>query len=152
MPFAYVSLKTLIPREYDFEPVSIGDHIRKKRLQLGLFQREVAKQLEVNPWTVLNWEKGKTEVPIGSIPAVLQFLGYDPFPEPETVSQHLLSKRRAMGWTIREAAQVVGVDPGTWGRWERGQPVLYRKHQDLVTQFLGLSVEAFNNNEASSES
>ncbi len=38
--------------------ISIGDHIRKKRLQLGLFQRELAQQLGVNVWTILNWEKG----------------------------------------------------------------------------------------------
>lgn len=142
----------MIINEYDFEPITLGDHIRKKRLQLGLFQREVAKQLEVNAWTILNWEKGKTEVPIGSFPAVLRFLGNDPFPEPETVSQHLLSKRRAMGWTIREAAQTIGVDPGTWGRWERGNPILYRKHRVLMAQLLGLSADALNNDVAPSES
>jgi DNA-binding transcriptional regulator YiaG len=73
LPFARISLKALIPKEYDFEPISVGDHIRKKRLKLGLFQREVAELLEVSPWTVMNWEKGRTAPPVSSVPAILDF-------------------------------------------------------------------------------
>jgi len=92
----------------------------------------------------LNWEKGRTRPSIVSIPAIVQFLGYDPFPQPKPISQHLLSKRRAMGWSIKDAAEAVGVDPGTWGNWERGQTILYRKHRALVAQFLGMSVDTLN--------
>jgi DNA-binding XRE family transcriptional regulator len=42
----------------DFEPISLGDHIRKGRLEQGLLQGEAAQQLGVNPWIALNWEKG----------------------------------------------------------------------------------------------
>lgn len=106
---------------------------------MGLFQREVAKLLEVTPWTVMNWEKGRTEPPVSSVPAIVEFLGYDPYPESTTVSECLLAKRRTMGWSIREAAEYVGVDPGTWGRWESGHAVLYRQHRAKVASFLGLS-------------
>jgi len=149
LQFTHVSLKSLILKPYDFEPISLGDHIRKKRLQLGLFQREAAQQLGVNPWTILNWEKGRTEPPIASIPAIVQFLGYDPFPEPKTTPQHLVARRRETGWSIREAAEAVGVDPGTWGNWERGQIILYRKHRVLVAQFLDLSIDTLNKEMAS---
>ena len=131
----------MIPKEYDFEPISVGDHIRKKRLQLGLLQREVAELLEVSPWTVMNWEKGRTEPPVSSVSAILEFLGYDPYPEPKTVSERLLAKRRVLGWSIREAAKYAGVDPGTWGRWESGRTVLYRQHRELVARFLNLSID-----------
>lgn len=49
-----------------------------------------------------------------------------------------------MGWSIRDAAEAVGVDPGTWGNWERGQMILYRKHRALVAQVLDLSVDTLN--------
>lgn len=136
MPFARIALKALIPKDYDFEPVSLGDHIRKKRLRLSLFQWEVAQRLEVNPWTVLNWEKGHTEPPISSIPAILEFLGYDPFSAPETIPNRLLAKRRQMGWTIKQAAAAVGVDPSTWGNWELGGTIQLRKHREAIAELL----------------
>ena len=143
MPFARVSLKALIPKEYDFEPIS-GDHIRKKRLKLGLFQREVAQQFGVSPWTIMNWEKGYTELPVSAVSATLEFLGYDPYPEPKTLPERLLAKRRVLGWSIREAAKYAGVDPGTWGRWECGRTILYREHRAIVARFLGLSVDTLD--------
>jgi transcriptional regulator with XRE-family HTH domain len=93
----------------------LGDHVRCRRLVSNLTQPEVAAQPGVVSWTILNWEKGHTEPPIASIPAIVQFLGYDPFAQPKTLPQHLLAKRRAMGWSIEEAAQVLGVDPASWG-------------------------------------
>lgn len=125
-------------------PISVGDHIRKKRLQLGLFQREVAQRLGVSPWTILNWEKGNTEPTIFSVPTILEFLGYDPYPESETIQEHLVAKRRKMGWSIKEAAEIVGVDPGTWGNWERGQMILYRQHRARVARLLDLSAQALD--------
>ena len=128
----------------DFEPKTLGDHVRKKRLEMGLIQKEVAELLGVNPWTVLNWENGRTTPPIASIPAIFRFLGYDPFPEPKTHPEHLLAKRRAMGWSIQQAAELIGVDPGSWSKWERGQMILYRQHRIRVAQLLNLSTEAFD--------
>ena len=122
----------------------MGDHVRRKRLKMGLMQREVAELLRVNTWTILNWEKGRTEPPITSIPAIVQFLGYDPFLKPKTTSQGLIAKRRVMGWSIKEAAKAVGVDPCTWGNWERGQTILYRNHRALIARMLGLSANALD--------
>lgn len=118
--------------------------MRKKRLEMGLMQKEVAEQLGVNSWTILNWEKGRTEPPIADVPVIIEFLGYYPFPPPTTLPQHLLAKRREMGWTIKEAARAVGVDPTTWGNWEYGQVILYRQHRALVARMLGLSAETLD--------
>ena len=141
MPFTRISLKSLIRKPYDFEPETLGDHVRRKRLEMGLTQKEVANQLGVVPWTILNWEKGHTNPPIASIPAIKQFLGYDPFPQPKTLPQLLFAKRREMGWSIKEAAEAVGVDPCTWGNWEHGQVMLYRQHRVLVARLLSLSAD-----------
>jgi hypothetical protein len=45
--------------------------------------------LGVNPWTVINWETERFDPPIRSMPAILTFLGYDPFPLPITVGERL---------------------------------------------------------------
>jgi len=92
----------------------------------------------------MNWEKSRTQPSIVSVPAIIRFLGYYPFLKPITLPQQLLATRRENGWTIKNAAEIVGVDPGTWGNWERGQAILYLKHRELMARFLGLSVEILN--------
>ena len=57
--------------------------------------------------------------PMRLMPHILSFLGYDPFPKPQTLSERMRAVRRAMGWTIREAAHSLGVDETTWWTWER---------------------------------
>jgi transcriptional regulator with XRE-family HTH domain len=116
---------------------------------MNLTQKEVAAQLGVVSWTILNWEKGHTEPPIKSIPAIKRFLGYGPFPEPKTLPQHLLAKRRAMGWSIEQAARALGVDPASWRNWECGQIILYRQHRTLVARLLDLSVDSLDREMAS---
>jgi transcriptional regulator with XRE-family HTH domain len=131
-----VTLKALKPKETDFEPQALGEHIRKRRLELGLTQKEAADRLGVKPVTVLNWEKGKTDPPVGCILAIIGFLGYDPFPEPRSLPERLRAKRQAMGWTVKEAARQLGVDPGTWGKWERRGRIPWERYQAMVETFL----------------
>ena len=58
-----------------FTVVTIRDHIRKKRLDLGLTQIEVAEIIGVKESTVWNWEHG-TEPELRHIPKIIEFLGY----------------------------------------------------------------------------
>jgi transcriptional regulator with XRE-family HTH domain len=128
-----ITLKALKPKETDFEPQTLGEHVRKRRIEMEVTQKQAAKLLGVNPWTVLNWEKGHTEPSIESMTAIIRFLGYDPFPEPKNIAERLLAKRRAMGWSITEAARRLGVDEGTWGSWESGTTVPKGRHLILLT-------------------
>ena len=86
-------------------PTTLGEHIKKRRLELGLTQKQVANALGVNPWTVLNWETGQHQPPIRSIPGILAFLDYDPFPTPTTIGERLLQTRRKYGRSTSEAAR-----------------------------------------------
>lgn len=54
-------LKSLRKKDFDFEPRNLGEQIKKRRVELGLSQKEVGEMLGVSPFTVLNWEKGKTK-------------------------------------------------------------------------------------------
>ena len=63
----------------DFKELKrLGDHIRKRRLELGLFQREVAQRIRVTQGTVYRWEVNETTPPIRSLPRIIEFLRYDP--------------------------------------------------------------------------
>ncbi|MBI5450172.1 MAG: helix-turn-helix transcriptional regulator [Gammaproteobacteria bacterium] len=52
----------------------MGEHIKKRRLELGLTQKEVSEILGVASFTVLNWEKGKTDPMAGLMPRIVHFL------------------------------------------------------------------------------
>ncbi|MBI5188936.1 MAG: helix-turn-helix transcriptional regulator [Nitrospirae bacterium] len=60
----------------------MGEHIRKKRLDLGLTQLEVAKIIGVKESTVWNWEHGR-EPELKHMPKIIEFLGFVPFKCPE---------------------------------------------------------------------
>ena len=113
--------------------------MKKRRVQAGLFQREVAHQLGVNEWTYLLWEQDRATPTIRYYPAIFRFLGYDPYPSPITLAEQIASKRRALGLPIKEAAALLEVDEGTFSRWESGEwkP---RKSLDIVRRFLAFTV------------
>ena len=95
MPFVPVRLKSLIRKLYDFEPKTLGEHIRRRRLVLSITQDEAALRLGVNVWTVHNWETVETKPEIRFIPALTAFLGYDPEPaDTVTLAGRLVSQRR----------------------------------------------------------
>ena len=48
------------PKSYPLEPKTLGEKIRKHRMDLGLFQKDVARFVGVKTDTVTNWEKGRT--------------------------------------------------------------------------------------------
>jgi DNA-binding XRE family transcriptional regulator len=59
---------------------SLGDHIRSRRLDLKLLQRQVAEQVGVNGATITIWERDASAPVIRFMPAIIKFLGYDPIP------------------------------------------------------------------------
>jgi transcriptional regulator with XRE-family HTH domain len=80
LPFCHAELRAPKPKS-DHYPKGIstlGDHIRKRRLDLKLLQMQVAEQIGVDEATVTNWERNATIPALRFIPAIIQFLGYDP--------------------------------------------------------------------------
>ncbi len=65
---------------YPAELVTVGNHIRKRRLDLKLLQREVAAEIGVSTQTVQYWEAGRHQPAFRHLPAIIRFLGYDPAP------------------------------------------------------------------------
>jgi DNA-binding transcriptional regulator YiaG len=82
--FTQFFLSLTIPRVYDQQngytesPKNIGEHIRKRRMDLKLRQRDVAGIIGVTECTVFGWEKGVREPSPRHIPKIINFLGYTP--------------------------------------------------------------------------
>ncbi|MBY0533740.1 MAG: helix-turn-helix domain-containing protein [Rickettsiaceae bacterium] len=81
LPICNIVLKGLKPNRKPYPKAlkTFGDHIRKRRLDLDLSQREVAKLLKVKTDTVTNWELNRNDPQVSQYPSIIQFLGYYPF-------------------------------------------------------------------------
>ena len=116
---------------------TLGDHLRKRRLDLGLLQKEIAKEIGVNKSTITNWELNHNFPELRYIPAIIEFLGYWPYDTPgDNLGQQILAKRTMLGLSQKKLAYHLGVDPSTLGRWEHigGQPSL--EHRKRLIAFL----------------
>ena len=108
-----------------------------------MLQREVAEQIGVDETCVHNWEVNVSTPRIEYMPAIIRFLGYNPLPEAKTLAEQLVRHRTTLGMSQENAAQELGVDPGTLARWECGK-------REPEGEFLG-RVERFLSGEEARE-
>ena len=115
---------------------TVGDHIRKRRLGLKMLQKDVAEQLGVGKTSVFNWEGNASSPDIQYMPAIIDFLGYDPLPTANTLAEQLVRKRTSLGLSQKESAERLGVDPGTLAKWEQGKREPQGVFLERVKRFL----------------
>ena len=147
LPFCNLKLKSPRPidRAYPTELRSIGDHVRKRRLDLGLLQKEVALRIGVDKTTVNNWEAGTAFPSLRAQPAVIEFLEYDPrqIPDDDDWGRLIRHLRQRQGLSMEALAEVLGVDTSTVRGWEcRGHRPWPGLHARLVEALSLPAVEA----------
>ena len=103
------------------KPETVGDHLRLRRLNLKLFQRQVAERLGVDTTSIRTWEASAAQPGLRYMPAIIEFLGYNPLPPAKTWAERLVRHRKSLGLTREESARRIGVDPSTLAKWERGE-------------------------------
>ena len=106
------------PSQYPKQINSLGDHIRARRLDLKLLQKQIADQIGVDKAPITNWERNASSPAVRYVPAIIQFLGYDPLPPTDSLSERVATARRVLGLSQRKMAERLGVDPATWMGWE----------------------------------
>jgi transcriptional regulator with XRE-family HTH domain len=137
--FCDVTLSAKKPQNKAYPKIlkTIGDHLRKRRLDLILYQNDVANIIGVDTNSITNWEKNRNRPGLYLLPKVFEFLGYDPFPVlAMSFTEKLKEYRRKNGLSIRKFAQILGVDPTTLTRWERGNVEPKGKLKERVNLFL----------------
>jgi site-specific DNA recombinase len=118
------------------EPLTVGDHIRKRRLALKLFQKDVAKKIGVNKTTIFNWEANISQPDFRYLPAVIAFLGYNPLRAGHGWAERLIQCRTILGLSQKDAARKIGVDQATLAKWERGDREPKGQFAMLAERFL----------------
>jgi transcriptional regulator with XRE-family HTH domain len=108
------------PKGYPKSPKSLEEHLKRRRFDLGLRQKDLAALLGVCIHTVRNWETGRSSADLRSIPAAVQFLGGDPRPAGSFPLRLRLARER-LGLSQRALAARLGVNPKTLWIWELGK-------------------------------
>jgi transcriptional regulator with XRE-family HTH domain len=132
LPFCYFELRVgserlaelaLVKKGRVCSPQTLGEHLRNRRLQLGLRQQDVAENLGTLREVYDRWERGDRDQVISEWPAILAFLGYYPFPV-NGPADLILRARRVQGADQKRLAGVLGVIHQRLRRWEHGtEPV-----------------------------
>ena len=99
------------------EPKTVGDHIRKRRLGLKVYQKDVAAQIGVDETSIHNWETNVSQPSLEYMPAIIDFVGYNPLPAAKTWAERLVRHRVSLGITQGDAARRIGVDQATQAKW-----------------------------------
>ena len=117
---------------------TIGDHLRKRRLDLGLLQREVAKEIGVTKCTIQYWETNRVTPALRFRSKIAIFLGYEYNADSkyESSGEKVRAYRERLGLSRKRLASLIGTDRSNITGWEteKHQPTL--KSLDLIARFL----------------
>lgn len=128
-----------LPRHYPQKLETIGDHLRTKRLDSKLGQKDLESTLGVCQATILLWEKNKVEPQAQSKSKINNYLGYCLLPKKP--AQHFghqlqLFRTNTIGKTIFELATDIGIDEATLTEIEYTNTIRYTSVQNSVRSFL----------------
>jgi len=102
--------------DYPLQTKSLGDHIRKRRLDLKIFQKDAAEKIGVDETTIWFWENNRVEPSISFIPKIIEFLGYIPFETKyNSLGERIIIFRRIHGLSQKKLASLIGIDSTTIG-------------------------------------
>lgn len=125
------------PLSYPRDPQTIGEHIRKRRLELRLLQGEVAKQLGVSTASITLWEKSENIPQITYFPRIAKFLGYSLWQfDTSTLIGKILDYRHKKGLSTLLLGKLIGVSNSTVQLWERGSYQPNEKMLQKLNEFL----------------
>ena len=75
----------------------------------------------VDETSVFNWESNRVQPAVRLIPGIIRLLGYCPYEPALTTAAWLKLIRLSLGYSQGKVAEALGIDEGTWRRWEAGR-------------------------------
>lgn len=142
LPFCHRTLTAAKPRDarYPREIVSMGDHIRARRIELCLLQKQAAADIGVTVSALLNWEKNRSKPSLRFVPKIIEFLGYDLQVENrvqlESMVERLKAQRMRLGLSRKKLARFLKIDESNLAGWERGEHRPTKKSLAAINAFL----------------
>lgn len=118
-------------------PTTIGEKMRNRRIELNLFQRDVATLFKVSEDCITNWENDRSGPQIRYMPTIIRFLGINLYKlENESICEKIKLYRNKYGLSYKNAGKIFKVNGTTVSSWEHGKhrppkKVLMRIHKFL---------------------
>lgn len=136
MPGVSSFLKARKPEVEALERDTLSAKLKRRRLELGLRQVDAASLLGIGENTLVDWERGQSRPTARSYPAIIVFLGFEPWLRPQTLGERLRARRLRSGLSVKQAAKAIGVDELTFGAWEHGTRRPSMALREVCDQFL----------------
>ncbi|MDP3666864.1 MAG: helix-turn-helix domain-containing protein [Sediminibacterium sp.] len=106
------------PQGYPKEPKTIGEHLKKRRMDLGLYQAEAARLIGISEDCFCYWENERNRPRLYQYPAIIAFLGYYPFDhETQSFGGKIKRYKYTHGLSNEKLAKLLDVDEGTVAQW-----------------------------------
>lgn len=119
------------------EAVKLGEHLKNRRLILGLTQQQAADRLRLLREVYDRWERNERAPVVSAWPSIIAFLGYYPGdPDPDTVGLVLMA-RRVTGLDQKALAGRLGVIHQKLRRWEHGSELPDAVSVHLLVEMAG---------------
>jgi transcriptional regulator with XRE-family HTH domain len=118
-------------------PVSFGEHIRNKRVELQINQKQAAELLHTTMSNVWIWENNVANPLIMNYPAIVSFLGYEPFTiDNTTLAGRIKYYRYKHGLTQEQLAKLIPIDESVLASYESEKHVPLQKNQKKIDDFI----------------
>jgi DNA-binding transcriptional regulator YiaG len=131
--------------EYTKKLETIGDHIRKWRINNHLFQADVAKRLGVCEDTIVGWEMRNIKPSVRQVPGITQLIGYLPIEvDSSTFGGRIAIYRYKQGITPKELGLLVSADASTVRAWEAGKNTPHKNRIRHIEESLLISNPELN--------
>ncbi|WP_300463709.1 helix-turn-helix transcriptional regulator [Desulfobacula sp.] len=141
---------------YPAEINSLGDLIRKTRIDLNLEVKQLGKELGVDECSITNWEVGRSQPKTPFLKRLSEFLkphingliseedlwklffqNNPSYPKQQnTFGDRLRAARMQSFLTIPQLADKLKVDPASIGKWERMEAKPIPEYKDRVNAWL----------------
>jgi transcriptional regulator with XRE-family HTH domain len=109
-------------KKYPTDPQTIGKQLLKRRMDLRLLQKDVAKIMEITEESVMHWETERYPPQLQFYPGIIKFLGFNPFKvKGKTLAVRIKNYRFENGLSHKKMGALVGVDAATISTWETGK-------------------------------
>jgi DNA-binding transcriptional regulator YiaG len=112
---------------YSEIPTTLGEHLRKRRLDLRETQQKASTRFAISVTTYNYWEADRVKPDIAQSPKIIGYLGYDPYPAPTNFEESVRALRRNLGLNRRQFAKQLGVDVKSVLNWEMARTVPFQK-------------------------
>jgi DNA-binding XRE family transcriptional regulator len=86
----------------------LATKIKRRRRLLGLKTERAAAHFQIAAWSYRAWELGRSEPSARNFPALINWLGYEPWSAPQSLGERLRAERRRRGLFAREVGRLIG--------------------------------------------